>query len=279
MKNLLFFFFFLLSISIITSKKHLRQFHKGFFQSWQDFYDSNRDPRIDVSLLQKCEQNELWDKEVEHLLKRPLLLPESPSISPPNRCPNIFLFTLNENRINYYLNFCLRKKKLLVQENLRIIPAKGVKLDNLVKYANNLKNEVTFTSTYSCNANRTVNDKASFLTTIRCSGFPTVSIMEGKTHVKTSSFLSTSISTECNPTYFKSGVTNIFLFQTPAKSIPRNGREITNLSSHSDEAEFLLVPGICYEVDSVQEQEGLETKIYILKASDCIQDSSKIIEL
>lgn len=277
--RLILFFLFLLSLSIITSKKNLRQFHKGFYQTWQDFYDSDRDPKIDVSLIQNCEQNDLWEQEIGHLLKSPLLLPESPSIIPPNRCPNIFLYTLNENRINYYLNFCLRKKKLLVQQNLRIVASQGVKLDNLVKYANNLKNELTFTSSLSCNSKKTKIDKASFLTTIRCSGYPTVSIMQGKTHIKTNSFLSTSISTECNPTYFRAGVSNRFIFMTPGESISRYGREITYLSSHPDEAEFLLVPGVCYKVDGIEAQVGLETKTYILTASECAKDVSKIIEL
>ena len=151
---------------------------------------------------------------------------------------------MNENYINYYMNFCMRKNYLS-----RSDLTNSVNMSSLTNFATNLKNELSFEGSY-CETSKSNIDKATpYLSAIRCTSWPTIATLDPQTYILTNSFLSTTAltngATDGDPEYCTTTATKM-RFRIPAEEIGNYGRYIDKYSAHDEENEFLLVPNSCF---------------------------------
>jgi len=165
-------------------------------------------------------------------------------ISPPTTCKYIYIYSMNENYMNYYMNFCMRKNYLS-----RIDMSNSVKMPALTTFTKNLRNEMLFGGSDCENIKPPVDNAIPYLSTIRCTSYPTIATLEAQIYILTNSFLSTTSltdgSTDGDPKYCTTIATKM-RFRIPTAEIVNYGRDIDNYSAHDEENEFLLVPNLCF---------------------------------
>ena len=302
MNSLLFFFTYLIlfqatfainlkkktnKFEVHKSRNYLQSRSHGFFQEWQDFYENILiNPPINLSEEDSkttwlCNNNPQWDQYTQTILQSNPL-PQSPVPPTANTCSSIFLYTLNENSLNYYVNGCLRANQISVKNK---VLSTSLPMNNLLKFANNLYNEIARLSSETCDTAFSTEELiGGDLNLIRCSGYPTSDNLNGKTHVMTNSFLSTSIANDCNPTYV-TPKSSKFHFIIKRDDIKFYGRDTTRFSAHPDENEFLLLPGSCFKINQSSAfntgvcSTGTCIEAWFESTDCCPKDKSKIVML